>query len=89
MPARRTTRAVTVAPDEGTVVTLRFDLPMGRCPSCGLEQLPHRARHDVIVALSALFQAAADEVSGDDAIDPSKLGPLARLNYTLRRHRRP
>ncbi len=88
MPARRTTRAVTVTPDEESVTTLRFDLPMRRCPGCGLDQLPHRARHDVVVALSALFQAATDHISGDDAIDPSELGPLARLNYTLRRHRR-
>jgi hypothetical protein len=88
MPARRTTRAVTVSTTSLPAVTLRFDLPMTRCPDCGLDQLPHRARHDVVVALAALFQAAADEVSGDDAIDPQELGPLERLNYTLRRHQR-
>lgn len=88
MPARRTTRTVTVAPETLPVTTLRFDLPMSRCPGCGLDQLPYRARHDVVVALSALLQAAVDEITGDDTIDPSKLGPLARLNHTLRRHRR-
>lgn len=88
IPGRRTTRAVTVSPETVPVATLRFDLPMLRCPNCGLDQVPYRARHDVVVALSALFQAAVDRVSGDDAVDPQDLGPLQRLNHALRRHRR-
>lgn len=87
MPARRTTRTVTTTPDDLPVSSLTFDLPMTRCPDCGLEQLPSRARHDVTVALAALFQAAVDHVSGDDQIDPADLGPIERFNRKLRKGR--
>ena len=55
MPVRRTTRAVTVAPPGGPVVTLRFDLPMTRCPNCGLDQLPSRSQEDLVVSVPAVF----------------------------------
>jgi hypothetical protein len=87
MPARRTTRSVTVTPDALPVSTFTFDLPMTRCPACGQDQLPSRARHDVTVALAALLQAAVDHVSGDDEVDPADLGPLERFNRRLKRGR--
>ena len=57
MPVRRTTRAVTVEPPGGPVVTLRFDLPMTRCPNCGLDQLPSRSQEDLVVSVPAVFSA--------------------------------
>ena len=87
MPARRTTRAVTVTTETLPIVTLRCDVPMTRCPGCGLDQLPSRARHDVAVALATLLQAAADEVSGEDQVDVDDLGPLERFTHRLRRSR--
>ncbi len=82
MPARRTTRAVTATPDDGPVVTLRFDLPMRRCPDCGLDQLPARAKGSVEVALAGLLQSAAEEVAGLTPM--SELGPWQRLSRRLR-----
>lgn len=66
MPARRTVRAVTLTPEGLPVTTLRFDLPLRRCPACGMDQVPHGARHDVTQALTALFAAAVDQISGRD-----------------------
>ena len=87
MPGRRTERVVSVLPDDLPVVTLRFDLPMIRCPACGMDQLPARARADVDVALAALLQAAADEATGTPRIDPSQLGPWERLAWLTKRAR--
>lgn len=87
MPARRTVRVVTVTPEDLPVVTLRFDLPMTRCPACGMDQLPARARADVDVALAALLQAAADEATGTPRIDPRELGPWERLAWLTKRTR--
>ncbi len=58
MPARRTVRVVTATPQGSPVTTLRFDVPMTRCPGCGLDQLPSRAGGDVDAALTALLHAA-------------------------------
>ncbi len=87
MPGRRTVRAVTVTPEGLPVTTLRFDLPMTRCASCGMDQLPSRARADVDVALAALLQAAANQVTGEDQVDPRELGPWERLAWITRRTR--
>ena len=55
MPVRRTTRAVTVEPPHGPILTLRFDLPMSRCPTCGVDQLPTRSQEDLVVSVPAVF----------------------------------
>lgn len=56
MPVRRTTRGVTVeGSDERPVVTLRFDLPSTRCPSCSVEQVPSRSQEDLVVCVPAVF----------------------------------
>jgi hypothetical protein len=56
MPARRTTRAVTVEGDaDRPVLTLRFDLPSTRCPDCGVEQVPSRSQEDLVVSVPAVF----------------------------------
>lgn len=60
MPVRRSVRAVTVSPEDGPVTTLRLDLPMQRCPECGLDQLPARGRADLTAALAAVIEAAAE-----------------------------
>lgn len=60
MPVRRSGRAVTVTPHDAPVTTLRFDLPMQRCASCGLDQLPGRAHDDLIAAIDAVLIRAFD-----------------------------
>lgn len=55
MPVRRTERAVTVESELGPVCTLRLDLPMTRCPGCGLDQVPSRSHEDLTVVVPALF----------------------------------
>lgn len=54
MPGRRTVRSVS-RPVEGVgVVRVTFDLPMLRCPGCGLEQVPEEvAERDLGAAVSA------------------------------------
>lgn len=45
MPVRRTERVVTLdGIDDLPVMTLRFDVPMTRCPDCGVDQLPTRSQ---------------------------------------------
>jgi len=39
LPARDTTRHVTVEPDGGPPFTLTLSLPVSRCPGCGLDNL--------------------------------------------------
>lgn len=58
MPVRRSERVVTVDAAEGPVFTLRFDLPLVRCGSCGLDQLPTRSQEDLTVVVPALFAQA-------------------------------
>lgn len=57
MPVRRTTRIVTV---EGIgdvpALTVRFDLPMTRCPACALDQLPVRSQADLDDAVRRLTE---------------------------------
>ena len=61
MPVRRTTRSVTVEGAELPIATITLDLPMTRCGSCGLDQVPSRSHEDLTVAIPALF--AQDEPS--------------------------
>jgi hypothetical protein len=57
MPARRTTRTISVADTPGLpVLTLRFDLPLARCTECGLDQLPTRSQEDLVVSVPAVFE---------------------------------
>lgn len=65
MPVRRSVRAVTVSPADGPVTTLRFDLPMQRCPECGLDHLPARGQQDLTAALAAVIDAAVDAADPD------------------------
>lgn len=60
MPVRRSVRAVTVSPEDGPVTTLRLDLPMQRCPECGLDHLPARGRADLTAALATVIDAVVD-----------------------------
>jgi hypothetical protein len=55
MPVRRTERAITVTTDGVPPVTIRLDLPLTRCPDCGLEQVPSRSQEDLVVVIPALF----------------------------------
>lgn len=58
MPARRTTRVVSVAADDHAglpVLTLHLDLPQVRCTECGTEQLPSRSQEDLVVSVPAVF----------------------------------
>lgn len=64
MPVRRTGRVVSIdGIDEVPVLTLRFDLPMTRCPACGLDQLPTRSRRDLTEVLERLTAGPADDGS--------------------------
>lgn len=58
MPVRRTERVVSVEPPDAPVLTLRFDLPMTRCPGCSVDQVPSRSQEDLVVSVPALFAAA-------------------------------
>jgi hypothetical protein len=55
MPVRRTRRTVTAAGEGLPVVTLHLDLPLTRCPGCGLDQLPTRSQEDLVVSIPAVF----------------------------------
>jgi hypothetical protein len=55
MPVRRTQRAVTVELTRHAPLTVRFDLPMTRCPACGADQVPSRSQEDLVVVVPALF----------------------------------
>lgn len=57
MPVRRTVRPVSVESDELPVLTLHLDLPMTRCPECGVDQVPARSHSDVDAIPDALFYA--------------------------------
>lgn len=57
MPVRRTERNVTVEAAGWPPFTLRFDLPVTRCPDCGREQVPSRSQEDLVVVVPALFAA--------------------------------
>lgn len=51
---------MTVSPEDGPVTTLRLDLPMQRCPECGLDHLPARGQGDLTAALAAVIDAAVE-----------------------------
>lgn len=56
MPVRRTRWSVTVERSgEVPVLTLHFDLPATRCPSCGTDQVPSRSHEDLVVSVPAVF----------------------------------
>jgi hypothetical protein len=57
MPVRRTQRSVTVTTGDLPPVTIHLDLPMTRCPGCGLDQVPSRSQEDLVVVIPALFAA--------------------------------
>lgn len=53
IPGRRTVRSVSRSVADVGVVRVTFDLPMLRCPGCGLEQLPAEvAERDLEAAVS-------------------------------------
>ena len=56
MPPRRTARAVTVEPPASAPWTLELELPLTRCPDCGLENVPVATR---ILLRRALRRALA------------------------------
>lgn len=54
MPGRRTVRSVSRFVEDVGVVRVTFDLPMLRCPGCGLDQVPEEvAERDLGAAVSA------------------------------------
>lgn len=55
MPVRRTQRTVTAAIEDLPPQTIHLDLPMTRCPDCGLDQVPSRSQEDLVVVIPALF----------------------------------
>ena len=55
MPVRRTTRSVTTEGRGLPIATITLDLPMTRCGSCGLDQVPSRSHEDLTVIIPALF----------------------------------
>lgn len=57
MPVRRAERVVTVERAPVPVLTLHFDLPLTRCPDCGVDQLPTRSQEDLVVSVPAVFTA--------------------------------
>jgi hypothetical protein len=57
MPVRRTQRTITIATDDLPPATIHLDLPMTRCPDCGLDQVPSRSQEDLVVVIPALFAA--------------------------------
>jgi hypothetical protein len=67
LPLRATTRAVTVEPPVGAPFTITLDLPLGRCPECGCDNLPS--------ALAGAVRRAAAVASGavsDGGISPRR-----------------
>ncbi len=62
MPPRRSERAVTVpAAGDRPVLTLRFALPLVRCPSCATDQLPTSGQEDLVVSVPAAFVRGGDQ----------------------------
>lgn len=60
IPGRRTVRSVSRLVDGVGVVRVTFDLPMLRCPGCGLEQVPGEvAERDLAPAVRAALGVSA------------------------------
>lgn len=55
LPARRGRRSLTVEAAGLPVHTIHLDLPLTRCPDCGLDQVPWRSRDDLDTLLTALY----------------------------------
>ncbi len=55
LPARRGRRSLTVQAAELPVHTIHLDLPLTRCPDCGLDQVPWRSQDDLDGVLAALY----------------------------------
>lgn len=55
LPARRGRRSLTVEAPAVGVHTIHLDLPLTRCPDCGLDQLSWQAREDLDELLQALY----------------------------------
>jgi hypothetical protein len=55
LPARRTRRSLTVDGYGLPVHTIHLDVPLTRCPDCGMEHLPWGAQDDLDVLLRALY----------------------------------
>ena len=50
LPLRATTRALTIEPADGDPFTITLGLPLGRCPSCGCDNVPSALAGAVAVA---------------------------------------
>ncbi|MFP4312327.1 MAG: hypothetical protein ACLFS9_10170 [Nitriliruptoraceae bacterium] len=55
LPVRRGRRSLTVAAAGLPVHTIHLDLPLTRCPSCGLDQVPWRSQEDLDAVLQAVY----------------------------------
>jgi len=60
MPGFRSERAVTIVGAGLPAATLRLDLPLWRCPGCGIENVPREAWVDALQAIRAVAQPSAD-----------------------------
>ncbi|MFA9428903.1 hypothetical protein [Egicoccus sp. AB-alg2] len=55
MPVRRTVWPVTLTdPARRAAVTLTYDVPVTRCPSCGSSQVPTRSADDLLAVVDEL-----------------------------------
>ncbi|MFU8841718.1 MAG: hypothetical protein ACNA8R_13520 [Nitriliruptoraceae bacterium] len=59
LPVRRTQRSLTVDGDGLPVHTIHLDLPLTRCPDCGVDQVPLRSQDDLDGLLDALYGPGA------------------------------
>lgn len=58
LPARRGRRSLTVEATGLPVHTIHLDLPLTRCPDCGLDQVPWRSQEDLDTLLETLYTPA-------------------------------
>ncbi len=66
LPLRATTRPVTVEPDVGPPFTVTVELPLGRCPGCGCDNLPSA----LAAALDVATLTASGATTPTEAIGP-------------------
>ena len=59
MPVRRSRRVVSLPTSLGGVLSIELDLPLTRCPACGVDQVPSASGEDLVVVIPALFAAPA------------------------------
>jgi hypothetical protein len=55
LPTRRTRRSLTVDGSDLPVHTVHLDVPLTRCPDCGIEHLPWGVDADLETLLRALY----------------------------------